>query len=176
MDTTMTTQRIVTHTTRAQYTMPCQECGSAIRMHDTVATIAIAPALGGSAWCCGPCAAKPDGGAGLEAVVRTALGTLCQPARFKLGQVVLTPGIADLVEAGTVNPAALLARHARGDWGDANDANDADKQANDADLAQGGRLLSAYDVTPGLRVWIITEGEDDKGYRQATTILLPDEY
>lgn len=96
-----------------------------------------------------------------------------RPVRFELGQVVMTPGVADLMEAGALTSAALLGRHARGDWGDGDIE---DKRANDAAILSGDRLLSAYDVTPGLRVWIITEGEDDDGHRQATTLLLPDEY
>jgi hypothetical protein len=59
-------------------------------------------------------------------------------------------------------------RHARGDWGDV-DAHD--KRANDAAVKQGTRIVSAYVLDDGTRVWIITEAD-----RSSTTILLPEEY
>jgi hypothetical protein len=55
-----------------------------------------------------------------------------------------------------------------GDWGVV-DAED--KQANDEALKSGERLLSAYVIKSGERVWVITEAD-----RSATTLLLPDEY
>lgn len=45
-----------------------------------------------------------------------------------------------------------------------------DALANDAALADGGRLLSSYRVADQT-VWIITEAD-----RSATTLLLPSEY
>jgi hypothetical protein len=65
--------------------------------------------------------------------------------------------------------APALARHASGDWGlvDASD-----KRANDdRALIEGTRLLSAYELANGTRIWIITEAD-----RAATTVLLPAEY
>jgi hypothetical protein len=38
-------------------------------------------------------------------------------------------------------------------------------------LIDGSRLFSAYHLTNGTKVWIITEAD-----RSATTVLLPDEY
>jgi hypothetical protein len=35
----------------------------------------------------------------------------------------------------------------------------------------GSRLLSAYDIPPNHRLWIITEAD-----RRSTTLLLPEEY
>ena len=46
-----------------------------------------------------------------------------------------------------------------------------DLAANDRDLAQDNRLLSAYRADDGTRVWIITEWD-----RSVTTELLPEEY
>ena len=93
--------------------------------------------------------------------------------KFPLGQQVATPGaLAAIREAGqTVHE--LLARHAACDWGDL-DAED--KGLNDAALADGSRLFSAYDLRNGRKVWVITEAASDDGERAATTILLPDEY
>jgi hypothetical protein len=85
---------------------------------------------------------------------------------FPLGGVYATPGALALAERG-VDLGALLARHAAGDWGDL-DAHD--RAANRRALDHGSRLLSAY-RTPAGKVWIITEAS-----REATTLLLPDEY
>lgn len=59
-------------------------------------------------------------------------------------------------------------RHAWGDWGDVS-ADDA--QANEAALREDARILSAYELATGERLWIITEAD-----RSSTTVLLPDEY
>ena len=62
----------------------------------------------------------------------------------------------------------LLARHLSGDWGEvcAEDAKE-----NEFSLEHGFRLLSAYVLRDGTKVWIITEAD-----RSATTILLFSEY
>jgi len=96
-----------------------------------------------------------------------------QVARFELGLVVMTRGIEALVEQGIVNPTALLGRHVAGDWGDIAPE---DRGLNEADLLTGDRLLSVYNVTEGVRVWIITEAADENGYRHVTTLLRPDDY
>lgn len=44
-------------------------------------------------------------------------------------------------------------------------------KANDEALEQGGRLLSAYTASKGIKVWIITEWD-----RSITTCLLPEDY
>lgn len=59
-------------------------------------------------------------------------------------------------------------RHATGDWGGLDPA---DKRANDSALANGERLLSAYPLRDGTKVWIITEWD-----RSVTTLLLPSDY
>jgi hypothetical protein len=43
-------------------------------------------------------------------------------------------------------------------------------------VKDGSRLLSAYALKTGQKVWVITEAADDHGSRAATTILVPDEY
>lgn len=101
--------------------------------------------------------------------------------RFELGMVVATPGA--LEACSNVHMQKCLARHLTGDWGCV--CND-DKQANDAALTQGERILSAYPIDPAQpceatrllpeprsganTLWIITEAD-----RSATTFLLPDE-
>jgi hypothetical protein len=52
-----------------------------------------------------------------------------------------------------------------------NDLDEADWQANEAALKQGLRILSAYTLSSGVRIWIITEAD-----RSSTSLLLPEEY
>jgi hypothetical protein len=90
------------------------------------------------------------------------------PARFELGQIVATPGaLAALKESGE-EPAAFLSRHVSGDWGNLSDE---DRRENEFSLEHGFRLLSAYRLRNGTKMWIITEAD-----RSSTTLLLPDEY
>jgi hypothetical protein len=88
--------------------------------------------------------------------------------KFRLGQTYQTHGAQDAMTRHNVSPAQLLNRHLAKDWGNLSDF---DKQANEEALQNGTRLLSAYEIAPNCKVWIITEGD-----RSATTILLPDEY
>lgn len=91
----------------------------------------------------------------------------CVP-RFQAGRLVMTPGVQDLVVNRNLNLMKFLRRHLTGDWGDVSPAS---KRANDAALRQKERVLSAYEVMPNVKIWIVTEGD-----RQATTALLPSEY
>ena len=86
--------------------------------------------------------------------------------RFELGQLVATPGALRAAEDEDLRP--YLARHARNDWGVVCEA---DRRANDRALIDDTRLLSAYVLRNGTKIWIITEAD-----RSATTILLPDGY
>lgn len=93
---------------------------------------------------------------------------------FDLGPVVATPGALDALARNEMLPLELLARHAAGDWGDLDEQ---DKEANHAALKTGARLLSAYRLADGTKIWIITDAEiDARHHRQATTFLLPEEY
>jgi hypothetical protein len=88
--------------------------------------------------------------------------------KFPLGQVVATPdALAALSEAGR-EPREFLDRHVQGDWGDL-DAED--RIENERSLKDHCRVLSAYQLGGGRRIWIITEAD-----RSSTTILLPEEY
>ena len=96
------------------------------------------------------------------------------PVRFDLGPIVSTPGALEALRACDADPLLYLSRHARCDWGDLCDE---DKQANDAALQTGARLMSAYTLPDGTKLWVITDAEiDNNHHRQATTFLLPDEY
>ena len=85
-----------------------------------------------------------------------------------LGQLVATPAAIEAMGHAGQDPAPLLARHRAGDWGEV-DPDDA--AANDRALRDGERVLSAYALKDGTRVWIITEAD-----RSATTFLLPEDY
>jgi hypothetical protein len=113
--------------------------------------------------------------------------------RFPLGRVLATPGalaaLAESWEGGSPWPATpddcgdvlawralrdlllilpYVQRHGARDWGDVDAA---DAAMNESALGTGGRLLSAYTLSSGRRLWIITEAD-----RSATTVLLPEEY
>ena len=95
------------------------------------------------------------------------------PSLFKPGRLVATPGALEALEQAGENVWEFLTRHLAGDWGVV-DADD--KAANDEALKDGSRLLSAYIIKTGVKIWLITEAKDDNGTREATTALLPDEY
>lgn len=93
--------------------------------------------------------------------------------KFSLGQQVATPGALKAIHEADQSALHFFARHAAGDWGDLDDE---DKRLNDEALTDGSRLLSAYTLKSGKRIWCITEAPNDSGHRAATTLLLPDEY
>lgn len=88
---------------------------------------------------------------------------------FDLGQLVGTPGALAAFER---NPGVgmwdYLKRHVAGDWGvlEVEDAVE-----NDFSVEKGLRILSAYILPDGTKIWIITEAD-----RSVTTFLLPEEY
>lgn len=93
--------------------------------------------------------------------------------KFSLGGIFMTPGAKEALVAARELPSTFLHRHVAGDWGDVSQG---DKELNDEALTNGGRVLSAYTTLLGTKLWVITEAEGDNGQREATTILLPDEY
>ena len=93
---------------------------------------------------------------------------------FPLGQIVATPGaLAELSkhmqDSFEAYCGQFLERHASGDWGEALD--EEDRAANDRAVQEGTRILSAYRLPDGGKLWLITEWD-----RSVTTILLPAEY
>ncbi len=96
-----------------------------------------------------------------------------EEVRFKLGQVLATPGALEALERTNSNGLEYLRKHVSGNWGIVCEG---DKQANEEALKTGARLLSAYFLPDETRLWIITEAADDAGRRAATTLLLPEEY
>lgn len=94
---------------------------------------------------------------------------------FELGRLVATAGVAGLMtdEDGVETPFSehvkrCLKRYVNGDWGDVGAE---DGKLNDAALAEGTRILAAYEHETFEKIWIITEWD-----RSYTTILFPREY
>jgi hypothetical protein len=87
---------------------------------------------------------------------------------FPIGGLYMTPGAASALEDAGEEPLPYIKRHVSGDWGEVDDE---DKALNDESVKTGNRLLSAYKLSDGTKIWIITEAD-----RSATTILLPEEY
>src|SRR5437762_12087914 len=81
--------------------------------------------------------------------------------KFPLGQLVATPGAAEAFARSGQEPSEFLRRHWRGNWGEVDEYDSAE---NEHSLTNGLRLLSAYTLNDGTRIWIITEAD-----RSATT-------
>ncbi len=94
--------------------------------------------------------------------------------KFGLGKLVATPGARDALTRNGQHISELLAMHMGGDWGDvsAEDArlNDA-AVAHEEDPELRTRVLSAYVLNDGTRLWVITEAD-----RSSSCALLPEEY
>ena len=88
--------------------------------------------------------------------------------RFPVGRIVATPGALAALEETGESPASFLKRHVTGDWGEVEEH---DTRENELSVGRGFRLLSAYTLSVGTKIWIITEAD-----RSATTLLLPSEY
>ena len=87
---------------------------------------------------------------------------------FQPGRLCATPGALNALRDANEHPLTYIRRHVQGDDGDLHDD---DKHANLLAIRRGMRVLSAYVLRNGERIWIITEAD-----RSATTLLLPDEY
>ena len=88
---------------------------------------------------------------------------------FPMGQIVATPGaLAAIIDDAQQLPQEFLQRHSQGDWGEVCEE---DSKENNFSVIQGFRILSAYTLNNGTKIWIITESD-----RSVTTILLPEEY
>jgi hypothetical protein len=92
---------------------------------------------------------------------------MSQP-KFALGRLVATPGALRALARAGEDPLSYVSRHVSGDWGDLCDD---DKKENDYSIANELRILSAYTLSTGVKIWIITEAD-----RSSTCVLLPSEY
>lgn len=91
-----------------------------------------------------------------------------QSPRFQLGKVVATPGAIEALSAAQTSAWELLSKHVSGDFGTV-DADD--WQSNLDAIKDGERILSAYTLKTGERLWVITEAD-----RSSSCLLRPDEY
>ena len=87
---------------------------------------------------------------------------------FNLGQVVATPGAIEALAKAKTPSWELLSRHVTGDFGEIDQE---DWQANLDAIRDDARILSAYTLSSGEKLWVITEAD-----RSSTCILTPDEY
>lgn len=106
--------------------------------------------------------------------------------KFPLGQTVITRGADQALKALAIGMIRALGRdddpteyaralvigwlreHAAGHWGNLDKE---DQQANEYALANELRLMSVYQISNDVTLWIITEAD-----RSVTTILLPEDY
>jgi hypothetical protein len=89
-------------------------------------------------------------------------------ALFPLGRIVATPGALEALEQAGQEPLEFLQRHQTGDWGIVPEE---DKKENDFSVSRYLRILSAYELQTGVKIWLITEAD-----RSVSTFLLPAEY
>ena len=89
-------------------------------------------------------------------------------ARLALGHVVATPGALEALQEAGQGALEFIRRHVTGDWGDLSAE---DKAENELSVREGFRILSAYTLKSGVKIWLISEAD-----RSATTILLPEDY
>lgn len=93
--------------------------------------------------------------------------------KFELGQVVATPGFLDAVKKAGQTVREFVDRHLLLEQGELCDD---DHRANQMSLADGSRILSAFRLKTGVKVWVLTEAVGDDGKRASTCLLLPEEY
>ena len=93
--------------------------------------------------------------------------------KFALGRTVATPAALEALENSNQSPQEFLIRHLRLEQGDLCDE---DHELNKQTIEDGSRILSSFHTAKNVKLWVITEAEDDSGQRAATTILLPEEY
>src|SRR5215510_7355480 len=76
--------------------------------------------------------------------------------RFPLGRIVATPGALEALEQAGQSARDFLTLHVAGNWGEIDED---DRRENEVSLHAGFRLLSAYRLRTGARLWIISEAD-----------------
>jgi hypothetical protein len=89
-------------------------------------------------------------------------------ASLDVGRMVATPGALKALAEAEQMPIEFLSRHMNGDWGEVCPE---DWAENELSVREGYRILSAYTLKTGVKIWVITEAD-----RSVTTILLPEDY
>jgi hypothetical protein len=87
---------------------------------------------------------------------------------FSLGHIVATPGALAAFAATGERITRYIAMHQCGVWGDLDPD---DIRANERALKDRSRLLSAYHLNDGTRIWIWTEAD-----RSSTCVMVPEDY
>lgn len=87
---------------------------------------------------------------------------------FSLGELYITPGAIEAFNATGESVSSYLERHVTGDW---SEMDEFDQEQNRQAVTEGYRVVSAYRLSNGTKIWIITEAD-----RSVTTVLLPEEY
>lgn len=87
---------------------------------------------------------------------------------FKLGHCVATPGAIHALEEAGQGVWEYVSRHVQGDYGEV-DAED--RQANEDAIKHGERILSAFTLRTGQRLYVITEAD-----RSSTCVLRVEDY
>jgi hypothetical protein len=77
-----------------------------------------------------------------------------EKARFLLGRLVATPGALAALQNAGQNALEFLSRHQHGDWGNLDEE---DKKENDFSVLHGFRIFSAYILSTGIKIWIISD-------------------
>jgi len=122
-----------------------------------------------------------------DARSQTPITIITNAARFAPGQIVATRGALVLLQKTGFSVGILIARHLNGDFGDT--CRD-DAALNEIAITDGSRIMSVYRLvdaeklkaTPKQKrsdlptVWVITDGTNDEGKREYTTLLLPEDY
>jgi len=87
---------------------------------------------------------------------------------FPLGRLVATPAALAALEEAHESALTYLTRHATGDWGDLTYG---DIRANESAVKHGDRILSAYRLKTGVKIYVITEAD-----RSSTCVMLTSDY
>lgn len=91
---------------------------------------------------------------------------------FTAGKLYSTPGAIDAMQRSGDDVHVLLLRHLCLDPGELSPE---DVRANERAVQDGSRIFSAFKLSDGTKVWLITEAGDSP-VREVTTVLLPEEY
>ena len=87
---------------------------------------------------------------------------------FPLDLTYATPGALEALSEAEQEAAEFLRRHQTGDW---SEMCDEDRRENEFSVDKRLRIFSAYHLSDGTKIWVITEAD-----RSVTTLLLPSEY
>jgi len=93
---------------------------------------------------------------------------------FYLGELSVTEEADRLLclEKPTDDLLDLLKRHVSGDWGEVSQE---EKDRNDKAVEDGSRIMSAYTLSTGKKIFVLTEAANELGHRESTKILASNE-